>query len=101
VAISCLYALAGQDLFRDKVLDEVSSPFFSTYGVSLVTVFRMFVDGTLGIMYEASDTTTETARLYFISFAIFLAAFRATSAWYRGQHVHHGQTAQFVMRTVS
>ena len=51
----------------------MSSPFFSTYGVSLVTVFRMFVDDTLGIMYEASDTTTETARLYFISFAVLFS----------------------------
>ena len=53
-----------------QILDEESEPFFESYGMSLVTVFRMFVDGTLGIMYAASDTTTDTARLYFISFAV-------------------------------
>ena len=56
-----------------QVLDEVSEPFFESYGMSLVTVFRMFVDGSLGIMYAASDTTTDTARLYFISFAVLFS----------------------------
>ena len=89
VAISCLYALVGQDLFGDKVRvseclvqtslfsmqisDEVSQPFFGSYGRALVTVFRMFVDGTLGIMYEASDTTSEAARIYFISFSVLFS----------------------------
>jgi len=56
-----------------QILDEESEPFFESYGMSLVTVFRMFVDGTLGIMYAASDTTTDTARLYFISFAVLFS----------------------------
>ena len=56
-----------------QILDEVSEPFFESYGMSLVTVFRMFADGTLGILYTASDETTETARLYFISFAVLFS----------------------------
>ena len=46
-AVSCLYALAAQDLFSDKVLDEVDKPLFSTYGRALSTTFRMFVDGSM------------------------------------------------------
>ena len=56
-----------------QVLDEFSKPFFDSYGMALVTVFRMFVDDSLGIMYEASNTTSEAARLYFISFALLFS----------------------------
>ena len=44
-AVNCIYALIAKDIFSDKVLNELSSPFFSNYGRALSTFFRIFVDG--------------------------------------------------------
>ena len=47
LVVSCIYALAAQDIFSNKVLNEVAAPFFSSYSRALSTTFRMFVDGSM------------------------------------------------------
>eukprot|EP00658_Telonema_sp_P-2_P024776 TRINITY_DN19974_c0_g1_i1.p2 TRINITY_DN19974_c0_g1~~TRINITY_DN19974_c0_g1_i1.p2 ORF type:complete len:319 (-),score=85.09 TRINITY_DN19974_c0_g1_i1:92-1048(-) len=70
LVVMALYALAGRDIFSDKVLTAYGDQaYFSSYGRALSTMFQIFVgDGWAAAMYAASDRTTEAARIFFVSF---------------------------------
>ena len=68
-AVVALYALAGQDIFHSKVVNSEGSAYFDSYASAIGTCFQIFIgENWSAVMYEASDATTEAARLYFISF---------------------------------
>ena len=68
-AVVALYALAGQDIFHSKVVNSEGSAYFDSYASAIATCFQIFIgENWSAVMYEASDATTEAARLYFLSF---------------------------------
>ena len=69
VAVVALYALAGQSIFHNKVVNSEGSAYFESYASALTTCFQIFVgENWSAVMFEASDATTDAAKFYFISF---------------------------------
>eukprot|EP00658_Telonema_sp_P-2_P001470 TRINITY_DN10544_c0_g1_i1.p1 TRINITY_DN10544_c0_g1~~TRINITY_DN10544_c0_g1_i1.p1 ORF type:complete len:336 (+),score=85.13 TRINITY_DN10544_c0_g1_i1:144-1151(+) len=76
VSIVILYALATEDLFRDKVIDpDTGKPYFDTYSHSMSTLFRMFAGHWQPIMEQCVTATTEAAQLWFSSFMFVVTIF--------------------------
>ena len=68
-----IYAMASTDIFGDGPLDDDGVPMFDTYLKSLHTMFQLFVgEGWHGVLYSASNATTEAARFWFMFYTLIV-----------------------------